>query len=163
MFVNVIGPDFRKRHGADGNRSVSKPCDLDKVRQEALKTLFSKSSLDAAALKRHLRHCVFSKDVRVSVGPEAEFRFFLRAPGGRNGWLTKAQETYVQCGQRTLKFKLDRRPRLAGHCSARPERRDVLQSPRNRIVRETAVSRSRAAAVRPVGAGDVGQKRGARP
>jgi hypothetical protein len=71
LFVNLAGPDFRKRHGADGNRLVTKPCDLDKVRQEALKTLFSKSSLDAASLERHLKYRVFYWHVEVSVVQEA--------------------------------------------------------------------------------------------
>ena len=64
--------------GADGNRSVTKACDLDKVRQEALKTLFPKLSLDAAALKRHLRHCVFYGHVEVSVDPEPAVRHCQR-------------------------------------------------------------------------------------
>jgi hypothetical protein len=63
--------------GADGNRSVTVVCDLDKVRQEALKTPIPKSSLDVAALKRQLRHCVFYRHVEASAGPE-------KTPG--SGW-----------------------------------------------------------------------------
>jgi hypothetical protein len=67
--------------GADGNRSVTVACDLDKVRQEALKTPISKSSLDAAALKRQLRHCVFYRHVEVSAGPESTPRCDRSVPG----------------------------------------------------------------------------------
>ena len=77
------------RPGADGNRSVTKACDLDKVRQEALKTLISKSSLDAEALERHLRHCVFKRHVEVSVGHEAALQSFWCGRVVRSGQVIK--------------------------------------------------------------------------
>ncbi len=84
------------RPGADGNRPVTKVCNLDKVRQQALKTLNAKSSLDGAALKRHLRHCDFYKHVEASVGPGTALRnvWIGRAErtGCRQGWL----ETYAR-------------------------------------------------------------------
>jgi hypothetical protein len=84
--------------GADGNRSVTLACDLDRIRQEALKTLISQSRLDAEALKRHLRHCVFYKRVEVSVGPQDALQGGWGVRGGRK-WMADQSSRDIRCVQ----------------------------------------------------------------
>ncbi len=93
--------------------------DLDKLRQEVLKTLAGDHGLDSAGLKRQLIQCGFSREVDLLSAPQVlGHAFFARADAAtdaaREGW----EETYALYRQREFKAEVwDARNRLADDMS----------------------------------------------
>lgn len=102
--------------------------DLDKARQEVLKTLAGRHDLDAAGLERHLRDHGFSPVVDALLSPQVlDHAFFARRGASpdvaREGW----EETLDLYRQTDLTAEIqDAQRRLAGDMSA--ETNDYLQA-----------------------------------
>ena len=83
--------------------------EVDKLRQEVLKTVAEQPGLDSAGLERHLRHSGFSETLDSLLSAKAlEHAFFARAGAAseraREGW----EETYTLYMQKDLRAEIER-------------------------------------------------------
>ena len=116
----ITHPELYDHVGERLGMLVFSGAELDKLRQEVLKTLAGQPALDRADLERHLRHSGFSDAVAALVAPRVlEHAFFARpevsVETAREGW----EETYSLYKRRDLRAEIEKAGhRLAGEMSA---------------------------------------------